>query len=100
MKEINVVWLKRDLRLNDHACFAAAEAVAMHIPVISSGKGSLPEVVSGQHIEFSPYTDKGLEAAMKSAMNGKWNKTTGVRKFTLEDSVSEYIKLYTQITSS
>ena len=26
MKEINVVWLKRDLRLNDHACLAAAEA--------------------------------------------------------------------------
>jgi deoxyribodipyrimidine photo-lyase len=31
-KEINVVWLKRDLRLNDHACLAAAEM--MQVPYL------------------------------------------------------------------
>jgi len=76
--------------------FTAVESIAIDIPVISSGLGSLPEVVSGDHIYFSPYNGQGLADSMNHALEGKWQHTPK-KEFTLEDSVSQYVDLYQSI---
>jgi deoxyribodipyrimidine photo-lyase len=54
MKEINVVWLKRDLRLNDHACLAAAEASKLPYLIIYCFEPRLINApdVSENHLNF------------------------------------------------
>jgi deoxyribodipyrimidine photo-lyase len=54
MKEINVVWLKRDLRLNDHACLAAAEASELPYLIMYCFEPSLMNApdVSENHLNF------------------------------------------------
>jgi len=79
---------------NEGFGFTAAETSALGIPIISSGKGSLPEVVSGKHIEFTPYSGDGLAESMKQAMNGDWQHDVPLKKFNLDESVNNYIDLY------
>ena len=77
-------------------CFVAAESIAMNIPVISSGKGALAEVVSGTHITMKSYDSKGLQEALEKAYRGEWDKTE-VKKFPLDDTVDNYIGLYREL---
>jgi glycosyltransferase involved in cell wall biosynthesis len=77
--------------------FTAAEASALGIPIISSGRGSLSEVVSGKHLEFSPYTGEGLFKSLQLAMKGEWEKDQPLIKFNLSESVDEYVQLYHEI---
>lgn len=74
-------------------CFAAAETIAIGTPIISSGQGALPEVVSGKHITVSEFSEDGLWDAMISAVEGRWTDTP-VRRFELSDTISSYIELY------
>jgi glycosyltransferase involved in cell wall biosynthesis len=79
-------------------CFTAAESVAMHLPVISSGKGALKEVVSGKYIEMESQTVEGLTDAIKKAVKNEWTEIP-VRKFELEESVSKYLELYESLAN-
>lgn len=78
-------------------CFVAAETMALEVPIISSGRGALSEVVSGRHIHFSPFTVESCTQALIMAINGDWNNTE-MKRFLLEDSVSQYEHLYQSIT--
>lgn len=78
--------------------FTAAEASAMGIPVISSGKGALPEVISGKVITMHTYTPDGLIHAMKEAISGKFNEIP-LKKFTIETFVKQHINLYRKMLS-
>lgn len=80
-------------------CFAAAECVAMGIPVISSGQGALKEVVSGTFIEMEEQSVKGLENAMIKAINNKWDNTP-LKRFELEEQVDEYLKMYNELSKN
>ena len=80
--------------------FTAAEASALGIPIISSGKGSLPEVVSGKYVEFSPYSSDGLVKSMQLVLQGKWEHNVPLKTFGLDKSVKEYVKLYHKLHSS
>lgn len=74
-------------------CFAAAEAVAMGIPIVHSGQGALPEVVSGYFVEANSHeTDDLLEALLQAAA-GDWSYRP-FRPFPLTDSVAQYMSLY------
>lgn len=77
-------------------CFAAAESIAMGIPLISSGQGALKEVVSGQYISMKTQDGKGLKDALEIAYAGKWENTP-IRKFHFEDTVKQYVELYDEI---
>lgn len=77
-------------------CFAAAECVALGVPIISSQKGALKEVVSGQYIEMEDLSSKSLVKAAKKAYNNDWQYKE-VRKFHLKDSHQAYINLYEQM---
>ncbi len=74
-------------------CFVAAECAAMGVPVISSGKGALREVVSGPHIQMRSLNELSLQKAMVEAIHGKWQERP-LRKFPLEESIRQYLALY------
>ncbi|MCB0630659.1 MAG: glycosyltransferase family 4 protein [Saprospiraceae bacterium] len=74
-------------------CYAAAEAVALGVPVISSSQGALPEVVSGQHIFMKSFSAEALAESMYAATNGEW-ETRPLRRFELSETVKAYIQTY------
>jgi glycosyltransferase involved in cell wall biosynthesis len=80
-------------------CFAAAEAVAMGVPIISSGKGALHEVVSGLHLHLSKLDSSNLAAAMKKAIARKWDKKEIV-KFEVTDFIQGHLTLYQKIAET
>lgn len=74
-------------------CFAAAEAVAMGVPIVSSERAALAEVTGGMVIPIVEMTIDGLATALRDARQGGWQQKP-VRKFHLADSVQQYIALY------
>ncbi len=77
-------------------CYSAVETMALSIPIISSGKGALSEVVSGRHITMKEQSIEGLSGAMKLAISGQWDYKLE-KKYLLSDSVNAYITCYNQI---
>lgn len=77
-------------------CYAAAECVALGIPVISSQKGALKEVVSGNYIAMNEQNSDFLFVALGTAFQNKWENKP-IRYFHLKDSVLKYEELYTTI---
>lgn len=74
-------------------CFAAAETIALGIPLISSGKGALSEVVSGKFITMDSQSSEGLLLALQKAYSGKWEETP-IKQFHFNDTVEAYLSLY------
>lgn len=79
-------------------CFTAVESMALGIPIISSGKGALEEVVTGKHLTMKTHDGEGLADQMHKAIRGAWDETTLV-KFPLEKSVDSYLQMYKKIDS-
>ncbi len=74
-------------------CFAAAECVAMGVPIISSARGALKEVVSGKYIEMEQFNVQGLADALEKARAGQWEEQP-VKEFHFRDTVDGYLRLY------
>lgn len=74
-------------------CFVAAESVAMGVPIVSSQRTALKEVVSGPHIAVPEQTGEAWAAALKQAHAGQWQHKPP-KRFALEDSVAGYLALY------
>lgn len=74
-------------------CFVAAEAVAWGVPVLSSQKSALAEVVGGQYIEINPLSKDGIIRALEKAILGQWQYKPHTR-FPLQASVIQYIHMY------
>ena len=79
-------------------CFVAAESVAMGVPIVSSQKGALAEVVGGKYIPVAEQSAGAWAQALSQAYQGNWEEKP-VQQFTLEASVAQYIELYQKITS-
>jgi len=77
-------------------CFAAVEAIAMRIPLISSDRAALKEVVSGQFIKMENHTAQGLVLALKRAIKGDWDYAP-IKKFELQENTIRYISLYEEL---
>lgn len=77
-------------------CFTAVEACALGIPVISSGRGALPETVSGKHLHLPKLNCDELYSAMLKAVEEKWEEKP-LRVFELRDCVEGYLKIYKQL---
>lgn len=77
-------------------CFAAVEAIALGVPVISSDKMALREVVSGQFIKMEELSTLDLVKAVEQAERGEWQHTP-VKKFHLKTTITEYLELYKKI---
>lgn len=76
--------------------FSAAEASAMGIPVISSGRGSLPEVVSGAVIEMNELSVEALVIAMNRAICGDFDQVP-LKIFNVSDFVEQHLALYHEV---
>ena len=77
-------------------CFSAAECVALGVPIISSAKGALTEVVSGRHIHSKQLTATAIKDCMVKAINNNWDYSE-LKFFHLEKTIERYIKLYKSI---
>jgi len=77
-------------------CFAAAECVALGVPIITSDKGALKEVVSGKFIKMEKYSVKALVEAVLKASNNQWEQKP-VKQFLIETSHQKYMELYQQL---
>ena len=74
-------------------CFAAAEVVALNIPIISSHQGALTEVVSGRYIEMSEQSSEALFNALVKAYLNQWTLSP-IKYYHLNDSILEYKEIY------
>ena len=73
-------------------CFVAAEAVALGVPIISSGQGALKEVVCGKMIEMEQMSIESLYTAIKQASLGEWIEKP-IQFFQLNDALSAHFEL-------
>lgn len=80
-------------------CFAAAETVALKIPIISSHLGALKEVVSGNYIRMENQDSSSLLKALINAYKGNWTQSP-IRHFHLDDSIEQYKELYANTISA
>lgn len=71
-------------------CFAAVEAIALGIPLISSDQGALKEVVSGKYIKMRSLSSEALVVALKRAAEGDWEESP-VKRFALSETVEKYL---------
>jgi len=76
--------------------FTAVETAAMRIPLISSGMGSLPEVVSGKVITMNEYTAESLFLAMETAINDQF-ELIPYKKFSVNSFIEQHELLYHEI---
>jgi len=79
-------------------CFVAAEAASMKIPIISSGKTALVEVVSGEYIVLEDLSKKSIFDALVKAKNSKF-EFIPLKMFPLEECINEYQKLYKEFAN-
>lgn len=77
-------------------CFVAAEATSLKIPIITSHRAALEEVVSGEYIVMNSLTKKSLFDALVKAKNSNF-EFTPLKKFLLEDCIAEYQNLYQEL---
>ncbi len=74
-------------------CFAAAEAVALGVPIISSQKGALKEVVSGKYLTIAPLDADSLYNTLLKATRGEWDEKA-IKIFPIEKTIEEHLKMY------
>lgn len=77
-------------------CFTAVEAMALHVPVIHSGLGALPEVTGGKYICLDKLSVQSLTTAINEAIGNRWN-VVEEKRFPVEETVSGYLKLYSEL---
>lgn len=80
-------------------CFVAAEAVALGVPIISSGKKALSEVVSGPYITMEEHTIEALVRALEQAIENEWQERP-VREFSLLEAGEHYANLYQRLSEN
>lgn len=76
--------------------FTAVESSAMGIPIISSGKGSLPEVVSGKVITMKNLSPESLKESMIKAINNDF-ETIQNKQFTTDNFINNHLNVYAEI---
>ncbi len=79
-------------------CYAAVETMAIGTPIITSGKGALAEVISGQYVNYDSVDASDLAQAMTRAMNDAWTVTDKVN-YPLQHTIDQYIELYESFNS-
>ncbi len=79
-------------------CYVAVESIALGIPVISSDKKALTEVVSGNFIKMDKLSAVSLSECIEKAMRNEW-ETTPIKKFELSNTVEQYIELYSTVNN-
>ena len=82
--------------LSEGFCFAAAETVALKMPIISSEAAALKEVVGGRCIAMDSIDGKGVSDALERAYHNDWDYKP-MKVFPLVDTVSQYLDMYEDV---
>jgi len=77
-------------------CFAAAESAALGKSIVATTAGSLPEVVSGQHVLVEPKNEKALADGVVQVYEGE-AKESPIKRFTIEENVKNYLNIYERL---
>lgn len=77
-------------------CFVAVESMAMGVPVISSERKALKEVMGGKMVGMKEFSVKGLQEAMGAAIHGNWEERPE-KRFELKTQVQAYVALYREM---
>jgi len=77
-------------------CFVAVEAMAMGVPIISSGRGALAEVVHGTYSQLTEQSVVGMEISLEHAFRQAWLHRPP-RSFPLQRAMEAYLAFYDQI---
>lgn len=80
-------------------CFTAAEACAIGIPVVHSGRGALKEVVGGRQVVMEEMTIEALTKAMAQAIKGQWHMTPK-NVFEFDQTLDKTLALYSRLDIS
>ena len=76
--------------------FTTLEACLLNKIVIATNAGSIPEVISGNHILVEPGSSDAIAKACVQAYKGIY-LNTGAKKFNWETSINNYIKVYKDV---
>lgn len=76
--------------------FTAAEACALEVPVVTTSAGSLPEVVSGEHVTVEPANATALADGIARVARGEADFQDR-RTFEWEDAVDRYLTTYRKL---
>jgi glycosyltransferase involved in cell wall biosynthesis len=79
--------------------FSAAETSAIGTPIISSDAGSLPEVVSGEHLFFRSRSSTDLADKIRLAFRGEFNFRPKI-EFSWEKATTRLLALYDELSPS
>lgn len=74
-------------------CYAAVETMALGVPLVTSGRAALQEVIGGRFVTMEEHSVDGLADALRKACRGEW-QSLPLKKFDLADTVSGYEDLY------
>jgi glycosyltransferase involved in cell wall biosynthesis len=77
-------------------CFVAAEAVALNVPIVHSGKGALGEVVSGRNINYGSIVSNSLYNGLLLGIENKFDYKEK-KLFHLSDSIEKYMDVYRRL---
>lgn len=79
-------------------CFAAVEAIALGVAVISSDQAALKEVVSGRFLKMDRLDSQSLVNAIHLAKANKW-EVSPIKQYELSNTLRQYLALYAEVLS-
>ncbi len=77
-------------------CFAAVEAIALGVAIISSDQAALKEVVCGRFLKMKRLDSPSLVAAIHQAKKGEW-EVSPIQHYELSNTLRQYLALYTEV---
>lgn len=77
-------------------CFAAVEAIALGVAIISSDQAALKEVISGRFLKLERLDSPSLVAAIHQAKEGEW-EVSPVQQYELSNTLRQYLVLYAEV---
>jgi len=91
LKEANCVVVPS---LTEGFGLTTAEVCTLGIPVVASRVGSIPEVISGQHILVEPASPEAICAGVTRAWRGQYDQWKMPKNFSWARMISEYEEVY------
>jgi glycosyltransferase involved in cell wall biosynthesis len=77
-------------------CFVATETIALGVPIISSQKGALAEVVGGKYLAMGNQSKEAIVDTLEKAYQEQWEEKP-IPVYELSDAVNTYIDLYDKL---
>jgi glycosyltransferase involved in cell wall biosynthesis len=78
--------------------YNVVEANTLNIPVVASNVYSIPEVISGRYVLVKPKDKNDIARGIEQVYQKKVIQKP-LKRFSIEDNISEYLKIYRELIS-